>query len=121
MGVPLRLVSLPDKTHFDCLLLQDLKHNGQGFRIKEGQEEWLQRFCSLLPEANPGVQGSFRYHGRRQRRSFVFLRYCRRLQLCRQIRLRWLCFSQRRWPEVLMVMTPSSRLSMPSKSTAKST
>merc|ERR1711988_696365 len=34
---------------------------------------------------------------------------------------RWLCFSQRRWPEVLMMMTPSSRLSMPSKSTAKST
>merc|ERR1712048_1083694 len=47
-----------------------------GFRIKEGQEERLQRFCSLLPEANPGVQGSFRYHGRRQRRSFVFLRHC---------------------------------------------
>merc|ERR1712217_494105 len=23
MGVPLRLVSLPDKTHFDCLLVQD--------------------------------------------------------------------------------------------------
>merc|ERR1712113_1051105 len=32
-----------------------------------------------------------------------------------------LCFSLRRWPEVLMMMTPSSRLSMPSKSTAKST
>merc|ERR1712141_132682 len=34
---------------------------------------------------------------------------------------RWLCFSQRRWPEVLMMMTPSLRLSMPSKLTAKST
>merc|ERR1711974_33904 len=44
---------------------------------KEGQEEWLQRFCSLLPEANPGVQGGFRYHGRRQGRSLVFLRHCR--------------------------------------------
>merc|ERR1739844_317824 len=29
--------------------------------------------------------------------------------------------SQRRWPEVLMMMTPSLRLSMPSKLTAKST
>merc|ERR1712228_934723 len=29
--------------------------------------------------------------------------------------------SQRRWPEVLMMTIPSSRLSMPSKSTAKST
>merc|ERR1712079_7646 len=86
MGVPLRLVSLPDKAHsiasfFKTTNLKHLKHNGQGFRIKEGQEERLQRFCSLLPEANPGVQGSFRYHGRRQRRSFVFLRHCRRLQL----------------------------------------
>merc|ERR1711997_1195852 len=33
---------------------------------------------------------------------------------------RWSCFSQKRWLEVMM-MTPSLRLSMPSKSTAKST
>merc|ERR1711981_1314941 len=54
---------------------------------EEGQEEWLQRFCSLLPEANPGVQGGFRYHGRRQGRSLVFLRHCRCFRLCRQVRL----------------------------------
>merc|ERR1739846_265463 len=34
---------------------------------------------------------------------------------------RWSCFSQKRWLEVLMMTTPSLRLSMPSKSTAKST
>merc|ERR1712079_560160 len=34
MGVPLRLVSLPDKTHFDCLLLQDHKP-------KTPQTQWL--------------------------------------------------------------------------------
>merc|ERR1711862_533191 len=33
---------------------------------------------------------------------------------------KWLCFSQKRWPEVLMTTTPSRRLLMPSKSTAKS-
>merc|ERR1711974_380142 len=32
---------------------------------------------------------------------------------------RWSCFSQKRWPEVLMMTIPSLRLSMPSKSTAK--
>merc|ERR1711878_140067 len=34
---------------------------------------------------------------------------------------RWSCFSQRRWPEVPTMTTPSPRLSMPSKSTAKLT
>merc|ERR1712012_1338285 len=34
---------------------------------------------------------------------------------------KWSCSSQKRWPEVLMMMTPSSRLSMPSKSTERST
>merc|ERR1712037_832887 len=47
------------------------KQNGKGFRIKGGQEERLQRLRPLLPEADPGVQGGFRYHGRRQGRSLL--------------------------------------------------
>merc|ERR1712008_549818 len=101
MGVPKRSVSVPEQeTHFDCLPLRDHKPPQQTkwlrVRIKEGQEERLQRLRPLLPEADPGVQGGFRYHGRRQRRSTSH---------------RWSCFSQKRWLEVLMMTTPSLRLS----------
>merc|ERR1711988_1222094 len=145
MGVPLRLVSLPDKTHFDCLLLQDHKPETpqtQWLRVQDQRRprrvaptfllssprgksrssrklsvSWTQTktvFClpqTLLPPstllANPSPM--------------VRPKACSQKPPDPSTPHRWLCFSQRRWPEVLMMMTPSSRLSMPLKSTAKST
>merc|ERR1712037_499072 len=116
------------------------KQNGKGFRIKEGQEERLQRLRPLLPEADPGVQGGFSVSWTQTRTvscppvtlwplstllaspfPTVRPKACSQRPPDQSTSHRWSCFSQKRWLEVLMMTTPSLRLSMPSKSTAKST
>merc|ERR1739842_3880 len=135
MGVPLRLVSLPDKTHFDCLPLRDHKpHTPQTKWLRVQDQRRPRRAApTFLPSFPRGKSRSSRMLSSHpltlsllstpSANPFPMARHkaCSQKHPDQSTSHRWLCFSQRRWPEVLMMMTPSLRLSMPSKLTAKST
>merc|ERR1711934_152606 len=145
MGVPKRSVSVPEQeTHFDCLPLRDHKPPQQ---TKWQRVQDQRRPRRAAPTSSPS---SPRGRSRSSRRLSVSWTQTRtvpcppvtlsplstllaspfptvRPKACSQrppdqsTSHRWSCFSQKRWLEVLMMTTPSLRLSMPSKSTAKST
>merc|ERR1711997_851761 len=134
MGVPLRLVSLPDKTHFDCLPLRDHKPHTPQTKWPRVQDQKRPRRAAptCLPSFLKGKSRSSRRHSV----SWTLTRtvscppqtsllpsvpsanpsLTARPKACSQRLLdlstshRWSCFSQRRWPEVLTMTTPSSRL-----------
>merc|ERR1711997_807312 len=144
-SVPLRLVSLPDKTHFDCLPLRDHKpHTPQTKWLRVQDQRRPRRAApTFLPSSPRGRSRS----SRKLSVSWTLTRMVSclpqtlsplsamsanpfptvRPKACSQkppdlsTSHRWSCSSLRRWPEVLMMTTPSLRLSMPSKLTAKST
>merc|ERR1712083_1024707 len=129
MGVPLRLVSLPDKTHFDCLPLRDHKPYTP-------QTQWLRVQDQRRPRraAPTFLLSSLRGKSRSLRKLSVSWTQTRMVSCHPQTlslvsalsanpspTVKHKACSQKRWPEVLMMTTPSLRLSMPSKLTAKST
>merc|ERR1712088_670349 len=142
MGVPRRLVSLPEQeTHFDSLPLRDQtkKHILKWLRVQDQKRPRRVAPTCLLSS----LRGKFR-SSKRPSVSWMLIRMascpprtssrpstplvnpfptvkpkaCLAKPQAQSISHKWSCFSQKRWPEALMMTIPSLRLS---KSTAKST
>merc|ERR1711881_475266 len=138
MGVPRRLVSLPEQeTHFDSLPLRDQtkKHILKWLRVQDQKRPRRVAPTCLLSS----LRGKFR-SSKRPSVSWMLIRMasCPPQTSSRpstplgnpfptvkpkaqSISHKWSCFSQKRWPEALMMTIPSLRPSRLSKSTAKST
>merc|ERR1739836_235047 len=131
MGVPKRSVSVPEQeTHFDCLPLRDHKPPQQTKWLRVQDQRRPRR---VAPTSSPSF---LRGKSRSSRRLSVSWTQTRTV-FCPQVTLlplstlsanpfpmvrhkacsqrppdqstshKWLCFLQKRWPEVLMMTTPS--------------
>merc|ERR1712029_781683 len=146
MGSPKKAsVRALQETHFDCLPLRD--HKPQTPQTKWLRVQDQRRPRRAAPTSSPSFLRGKSRSSRRLSVSWTQTRtvFCPQVTLSQLSTLlanlflmvrhkacsqrppdqstshKWLCFSQKRWPEVLMMTTPSRRLLMPSKSTAKST
>merc|ERR1712061_735820 len=125
MGVPRRLVSLPEQeTHFDSLPLRDQtkKHILKWLRVQDQKRPRRVAPTCLLSS----LRGKFRSSTRPSTPLVnpfptVKPKACLAKPQAQSISHKWSCFSQKRWPEALMMTIPSLRPSRLSKSTAKST